>query len=89
MITKGCLYHIIQVWDVDAEPLTFQSRCVSKQASWYFIEREIDFSIDMPPGTQRKSILSYKIALTELKVRLKDMPDKGLVLPHRVCQYYL
>ncbi|XP_070042741.1 uncharacterized protein [Nicotiana tomentosiformis] len=64
MITKGCIYHIVRVRDADAEIPTLQSIPVVREYADVFpdelpgisLEREIDFSIDLLPGTQRISI---------------------------------
>src|SRR5215813_13763652 len=48
------------------------------------IDREIEFCIDLVPGTQLISIPSYRMApvkLRELKVQLQDLLDKGFVRP--------
>ncbi|WMV30271.1 hypothetical protein MTR67_023656, partial [Solanum verrucosum] len=47
-------------------------------------EREINFAIDMLPGTQPISIPPYRMApaeLKELKDQLKDLLDKGFIRP--------
>ncbi|WMV33026.1 hypothetical protein MTR67_026411 [Solanum verrucosum] len=46
--------------------------------------REIDFGIDVDPGTQPISIPPYRMApaeLKELKEQLKDFLDKGFIRP--------
>ena len=48
------------------------------------IDREIEFCIDLVPGTQPISIPPYRMApaeLRELKVQLQDLLDKGFVRP--------
>ena len=47
-------------------------------------DREIEFGIDVPPGTQPISIPPYRMApleLRELKVQLQDLLDKGFIRP--------
>ncbi|XWS52302.1 hypothetical protein CRYUN_Cryun11dG0056400 [Craigia yunnanensis] len=47
-------------------------------------EREIEFDIDVPSGTQLIFILPYRMApleLKELKVQLQDLLDKGFIRP--------
>ncbi|XP_070039495.1 uncharacterized protein [Nicotiana tomentosiformis] len=47
-------------------------------------EREIDFGIDVMPGTQPISIPKYRMApaeLKELKEQLKDLLEKGFIPP--------
>ena len=46
--------------------------------------REIDFGIDLEPGTKPISIPSYRMApseLKELKLQLKDLTDKSFIQP--------
>ncbi|XP_070054881.1 uncharacterized protein [Nicotiana tomentosiformis] len=88
MIAKGCIYHIVRVRDADAEIPTLQSIPVVKEYADVFLdelpgfppEREIDFSIDLLPGTQPISIPLYRMThaeLKELKEQLKDLLEKG------------
>ena len=47
-------------------------------------EREIDFSIDLVPGTAPISLPHYRITLAELKelkTRLQELVGKGLIRP--------
>ena len=47
-------------------------------------ERDIDFAIDLEPGTRPISIPPYRMApaeLTELSVQLKDLLEKGFIRP--------
>ncbi|XP_070031696.1 uncharacterized protein [Nicotiana tomentosiformis] len=88
MIAKGCIYHIVRVRDADAEISTLQSIPVVNEYADVFPdelpgippEREIDFSIDLLPGTQPISIPLYRMEpaeLKELKEQLKDLLEKG------------
>jgi len=90
MITKGCIYHFVDVHNIDAELPTLQSIPVISKFLDVFPdelpgippEREIDFAIDMIPGTQPISITLYRMApgeLNELKDQLKDLLDKGFI----------
>ncbi|XP_070014108.1 uncharacterized protein [Nicotiana sylvestris] len=92
MITKGCIYHIVRVKDVDAEKSILQSILVVKEYADVFLdelpgippERDIDFAIDFLPGTQPISIPPYRMApseLKELKEQLKDLLEKGFMRP--------
>ncbi|XP_070002585.1 uncharacterized protein [Nicotiana sylvestris] len=92
MIAKGCIYHIVRVKDVDAEKSILQSIPVVKEYADVFPdelpgippEREIDFAIDLLPGTQPISIPPYRMALAELKElkdQLKDLLEKGFIRP--------
>ena len=47
-------------------------------------DREIEFSIDLQPGTAPISQAPYRMALAELKelkVQLQDLLDKGYIRP--------
>ena len=47
-------------------------------------EREVEFSIELVPGTNPASIAPYRMApleLRELKVQLQDLLDKGFIRP--------
>ncbi|XP_060192697.1 uncharacterized protein LOC132622171 [Lycium barbarum] len=92
MITKGCIYHLVRVQDVEAEPPTLQSVHVVNKFSDVFPEelpglppeREIDFAIDVLPDTKPISIPPYRMApaeLKELKDQLKDLLEKGFIRP--------
>ena len=48
------------------------------------LEREIDFPIDLVPGTAPISLPPYKIALAELKelkTQLQELVDRGFIRP--------
>ncbi|XP_070032310.1 uncharacterized protein [Nicotiana tomentosiformis] len=90
MIAKGCVYHIVRVKDADAEIPTLQSISVVKEYAYVFPdellgitpEQEINFSIDLLPGTQPISIPPYRMApaeLKELKEHLKNLLEKGFI----------
>ncbi|KAH0650521.1 hypothetical protein KY284_030433 [Solanum tuberosum] len=92
VISKGCMYHLVRVRDVDSETPTLKSVPVVNEFSKVFLddlpgippEREIDFSIDLLPDMQPISIPHYRIASTELKElkeQLKDLLDKGFIRP--------
>ncbi|XP_075108932.1 uncharacterized protein LOC142180763 [Nicotiana tabacum] len=92
MISKGYIYHLVRVKDADAQIPTLQSVPIVNEFPEVFPEdlpgippdREIDFGIDLLPGTKPISILPYKMApaeLKELKVQLKDLLDKGFIRP--------
>ncbi|XP_049406260.1 uncharacterized protein LOC125869904 [Solanum stenotomum] len=92
MISKGCVYHIVRVKDVDSETPTLESVLVVNEFPKVFPvdlpgiphEREIDFGIDLIPDTQPNSIPPYRLApteLKELKEQLKDLLDKGFISP--------
>ncbi|XP_075096333.1 uncharacterized protein LOC142174439 [Nicotiana tabacum] len=92
MISKGYIYHLVRVKDADAQIPTLQSVQIVNEFPEVFPEdlpgvppdREIDFGIDLLPGTKPISILPYRIApaeLKKLKVQLKNLLDKGFIRP--------
>ncbi|KAH0643755.1 hypothetical protein KY290_033609 [Solanum tuberosum] len=92
MISKGYLYHLVQIKDSSSETLTLESVPVVNEFLEVFPEdlpgvppdREIDFGIDLIPDTQPISIPPYRMApaeLKELKEQLKDLLDKGFIRP--------
>ncbi|XP_070005608.1 uncharacterized protein [Nicotiana sylvestris] len=60
MIKKGCIYHLVRVMDTDAEALSLESVPIVNEFPDVFPDelpgippdREINFGIDMMPGTQ-------------------------------------
>ncbi|KAH0748282.1 hypothetical protein KY290_027514 [Solanum tuberosum] len=92
LISKGCLYHIVRVKDLESEIPSLDSVPVVKDFLEVFPddlpgippEWEIDFDIDLLPDTQLISIPPYWMApaeLKELKAQLKDLFDKGFIQP--------
>ncbi|KAH0680772.1 hypothetical protein KY284_021857 [Solanum tuberosum] len=92
MISKGCIYHIVRVKDIESETSPLESVPVVREFPEVFPddlpgippEWEIDFGIDLLPNTQPISILPYRMALAELKelkAQLKDFLDKGFIQP--------
>ncbi|KAH0781380.1 hypothetical protein KY290_000978 [Solanum tuberosum] len=90
IISKGCIYHLVRVRDVDSETPTLQSVPIVNEFLGRFPDelhgippkREIDFGIDLLPDTQPISIPPYRMALTELKElkeQLKDLLDKVFI----------
>ena len=82
MISKGCVYHLVQVKDTSSKTPSLESVPVVSEYSDVFLEdlpgippeREIDFGIN--------SIPPYRMApakLKELKEQLKDLLDKGFI----------
>ncbi|XP_075076822.1 uncharacterized protein LOC142163434 [Nicotiana tabacum] len=75
MISKGYIYHLVQVKDADAQIPTLKSVPIVNDFPEVFPEdlpgvspdREIDFGIDLLPGTKPISIPPYRMAPAELK----------------------
>ncbi|XP_047260856.1 uncharacterized protein LOC124894157 [Capsicum annuum] len=83
-LEMGYICHLVRVRDVEAESPTIQSVPIVNEFIDVFPEelpglppeREIDFGIDLLPGTEPISIPPYRMApaeLRELKEQLKDL----------------
>ena len=92
MISKGYLYHLVQVKDSSLETPTLESVPVVSEFLEVFSEdlprvspeREIDIGIDLLTDTHPISIPPYIMSPTELKElkdQLKDLLDKGFIMP--------
>ncbi|XP_070003218.1 uncharacterized protein [Nicotiana sylvestris] len=92
MVDKGCLAYLAYVRDFSAEVPSMDSLPIVSEFPKVFPadllgmppDRDIDFCIDLAPGTQPISILPYHIAppeLKELKEQLQDLLDKGFIRP--------
>ena len=92
MISKGCLYHIVRVRDLDSENPPIELVPLVREFLEVFpndlpkvsLEREIDFGIEMLLDTNLISIPPYRMASAEwkeLKAQLKDLLDKGFIRP--------
>ena len=92
LISKGCIYHIVRVRDVNSEVPPLESVPIVNEFLDVFPddlpgvppEREIDFGIDLLPDTQPISIPPYRMApteLKELKEQLRELLEKGFIRP--------
>ncbi|KAH0728122.1 hypothetical protein KY284_003987 [Solanum tuberosum] len=92
LISKGCLYHLVRVRDMESKTLLIESVPIVNEFLDVFPndlpgvppEREIDFGIDLLPDTQPISIPPYRMApaeLKELKEQLRDLLEKGFIRP--------
>ena len=90
MLAKGCQGILAYVLDTKMKVPDLKEIPVVKDFPDVFPEklpglppdREIEFGIDVPPGTQPISIPPYRMAsleLRELKVQLQDLLDKGFI----------
>ncbi|XP_070014709.1 uncharacterized protein [Nicotiana sylvestris] len=78
MVEKGCLAYLAYVQDTTADYLTIDLVPVVREFANVFPsdlpgmppDRDIDFCIDLAPGTQPISIPSYRMAPKELKEQL-------------------
>ena len=92
MIRKDYLYHLVRVYELEAEVPTLQSIPVVNEFPDVFLDelpglplkREIEFAIDLLPDTQPIFISPYRMApaeLKELKEQLRDLLEKGFIRP--------
>ena len=92
LLIKGCQGFLALVRDVDRLIVSLKNIPVVQEFPDVFPEelpglppdREIEFSIDLIPGTQPISIPPYRMApseLNELKTQLQDLLDKGFIRP--------
>ena len=91
-MASGCLSYLAYVRDVIKEVPPVESVPVVHDFLDVFPtdlpglppERDIDFPIELEPGTQPISILPYRMApaqLKELSVQLQDLLGKGFIRP--------
>ncbi|KAH0702090.1 hypothetical protein KY285_016368 [Solanum tuberosum] len=92
LVEQGCLAYLAHVRDVEIEALSIGSIPVVSEFSEVFPsdlpgmppDRDIDFCIDLEPGTLPISILPYRMApaeLRELKAQIQELLDKGFIRP--------
>ncbi|KAH0725465.1 hypothetical protein KY284_001330 [Solanum tuberosum] len=92
MISKGYIYHIVRVMDVESVTPSLEPVPVVSEYLEVFPndfpdippEWEINFGIDLMSDTQPISIPPYRMAsaeLKELQEQLKDWLDKGFIQP--------
>ncbi|XP_070003054.1 uncharacterized protein [Nicotiana sylvestris] len=92
LVEKGCLAYLGYVWDTISESPTFDSVPVVREFADVFPsdlpgmppDCDIDFCIDLVPGTQPISIPPYIMApkdIKELKEQLEELLAKGFMRP--------
>ncbi|XP_070054807.1 uncharacterized protein [Nicotiana tomentosiformis] len=92
MVEKVCDVYLAFVRDVNADTPVVESVPIVRDFPYIFLadllgmtpDRDIDFCIDLLPGTQPISILPYQMAsaeLKELKEQLQELLDKGFIQP--------
>ncbi|XP_070034631.1 uncharacterized protein [Nicotiana tomentosiformis] len=93
MVEKGCLAYLAFVWDFSTDSTTVESVPVVRDFPNMFPadmlgmppDRDIDFGIDLVPGTQPISIPPYHKApeeWKELKEHTYELLHKGLIRPN-------
>ncbi|WMV58402.1 hypothetical protein MTR67_051787 [Solanum verrucosum] len=89
MTSKGCIYLLVRVKDVESETPSLEAVPVVNEFPEVFPddlpgippEWEIDFGIYLLSDTQPISIPPYRMALAELIEQLKDLLEKGFIRP--------
>ncbi|XP_070041175.1 uncharacterized protein [Nicotiana tomentosiformis] len=92
MVRKGCLSYLAFVRDVGADTPTIDSVLVVRDFPYVFPadlpgmlpDRDIDFGLDLAPGTQPISIPLCGMARVELKEwkdHRQELLDKGFIRP--------
>lgn len=92
LLRKGFQGYLALVRDVDSRTTDLEHVPVvnefldvfPKELAGLPLDREIEFNIDVVPGTQLISISFYRMApleLQELKDKLQDLLDKGFIRP--------
>ena len=91
-MASGCLAYLAYVRDVRREGPTVESVPIAREFTDVLPtdlpglppDRDIEFSIEVEPGTKPISIPPYRMApieLKELSVQIQDLLDKGFIRP--------
>ncbi|WMV25540.1 hypothetical protein MTR67_018925, partial [Solanum verrucosum] len=89
---QGCLTYLAHIRDAEVESHSFESISVVLEFRKVFPtnlpgmppDRDLDFCIDLEPGTHPISVPPYRMAseeLRELKAQIQELLDKGFILP--------
>ncbi|KAG5536042.1 hypothetical protein RHGRI_023734 [Rhododendron griersonianum] len=92
LINKGCQGYLCSILTTESGVTTLQDIPIVNEFPDVFpedlpgllVDREIEFVIDLVPGTQPISKTPYRMApleLKELKVQLQELLDKGFIKP--------
>ena len=93
LLQKGCKGYLAHVVDTRSSEVRFEDVPVVRDFLDVFLdylpglppEREIDFPIDLVPGTAPISLPPYRMApteLKELKAQLQELVDSGFIRPN-------
>ncbi|WMV55117.1 hypothetical protein MTR67_048502, partial [Solanum verrucosum] len=97
LVGQGCLEYLAHIRELDAESPSIESIPVVSEFKEVFpidlpsmpSDRDIDFCIDLEPGTLPISIPPYRMApteLRELKAQIQELLDKGFIRPNASLQ---
>ncbi|WMV30435.1 hypothetical protein MTR67_023820, partial [Solanum verrucosum] len=92
LVGQGCLAYLAHIRDVEVESPSIESIPMVLEFREVFPtdlpsmppDRDIDFCIDLEPGTRPISIPPYRMApveLRELKAQIQELLDKGFIRP--------
>ncbi|WMV19547.1 hypothetical protein MTR67_012932 [Solanum verrucosum] len=92
LVGQGCLAYLAHIRDVEVESPSIESIPVVSKFREEFpidlpgmpLDRDIDFCIDLEPGTRPISIHPYHMTpteLRELKAQIQEFLDKGFIRP--------
>ena len=92
MVSKGCLAFLVHLRDDTTQVPSIESVLIVREFMDVFPadlprmppDRDIDFGIDLEPGTRPISIPPYRMApaeLRELKAQLQELLGKGFIRP--------
>ena len=92
MLLKGCQGYLAYVVEIEKEGILVDEIPVVREFPDVFpddipglpLEREVEFTIDLIPGTEPISIPPYRMApaeLRELKAQLEELLSKGFIRP--------
>ncbi|KAA3483958.1 DNA/RNA polymerases superfamily protein [Gossypium australe] len=88
-VRKGFESYLVYVLDTKVSELKIESVSIAGEFLDVFPEelprlppiREVEFAIELVPGTSPISIASYRMAPTELKAQLQELIDRGFAQP--------
>ncbi|WOG95250.1 hypothetical protein DCAR_0414562 [Daucus carota subsp. sativus] len=92
LLRQGCEAYLAHVFDVNKEPPKIEEIPIVNEFSDVFPnelpglppDREIEFTIDLAPGTEPVSKAPYRMAPVEMKelaMQLQELLDKGFIRP--------
>ncbi|WMV38300.1 hypothetical protein MTR67_031685, partial [Solanum verrucosum] len=92
LVGQGCLSYLAHIRDIEVESPSIESIPVVAEFREVFPndlpgippDRDINFCIDLEPGTRPISISPYRMApaeLRELKAQIQELLDKGFIRP--------
>ena len=92
LLRKGCFAYLVYIIDSQVSDVKLEDIPMVKEFSDVFPndllglprDRDIEFTIDLVPGTASISMAPYRMTLLELrklKVQLQELVDKGFIRP--------